>query len=331
MKNMRLLKIAAFSLLAFTTSCSEEIAETVSDESKIIEQASVKNGRLYFPNKESLGATYLGLKNENPESVQNFINEKGIESLVPIITANNEDEVIDKLKSRKLNFLKNTNSRNLDTNTIISDEDIYEDIDDLEEIVGDEVYAAMLNGEAEIQVADNIYKYTDVGLFVTPVDNYANLENYLEVKQISPNLLEPTELSVREEFISDKPVDVLTPLENTENKINYFISTLENPDNGGETGGGGYGGGGYSGGSTYTEPSIADIVNGLKIGEVRQPKLGNLFGRTWVTDDRYEDRRRVKVKFYSQNLYLVYAIGCKVKHQYKGRLGWRKENADKLG
>ncbi len=40
----------------------------------------------------------------------------------------------------------------------------------------------------------------------------------------------------------------------------------------------------------------------------------------------------MKVKFYSQNLYLVYAVGCKVKHQYKGWTGlWRKENADKLG
>jgi len=38
------------------------------------------------------------------------------------------------------------------------------------------------------------------------------------------------------------------------------------------------------------------------------------------------------VKFYSQNLKLVYAVGCKVKHQYKGWTGlWRKENADKMG
>ena len=38
------------------------------------------------------------------------------------------------------------------------------------------------------------------------------------------------------------------------------------------------------------------------------------------------------MKFYSQNLYLVYTVGSKVKHQYKGWTGtWRKENADKLG
>ena len=80
-----------------------------------------------------------------------------------------------------------------------------------------------------------------------------------------------------------------------------------------------------------SDPEISQIVEGLKIGEIRKPKLGNIFGTTWVTDDKYEDRRRVKVKFYSQDLWLVYAIGCKVKHQYKGWTGtWRKENADKF-
>jgi hypothetical protein len=340
MKNYKLLKITVFSLLALTNSCREELTETSSDKTNVIEQASVKNGRLYFPNKESLAATYKELKKKNLESVQHFIDEKGIESLVPIITEKNEAEVFSELKSRKIEYLKKHSSSMMKTGTV-SDEDIYEDLDDLEEVVGDDVYAAMLNGNAEIQVADNVYKYTDVGLFVTPVENYVNLENYLEVRQISSNLLEPTELSVREDFVSNKSIGELTPLANTNNKINYYISPIETFDDGT---GGGYGGGIWgsyggsysgSGGSTYTppaEPSIATIVQGLPIGEVRKSWLGNIFGTTWETDDKYESRRRVKVKFYSQNLYLVYAVGCKVKHQYKGWTGlWRKENADKLG
>lgn len=150
----------------------------------LIQSGTTRNGRLYFPNKESLAATYKELKNQNIEAVQKFVNEKGIESLVPIITDKNEAEVMDKLKARKLNFLANSTARSIDSITV-SNEDIYEDLDDLEEVVGDDVYAAMLNGNAEIQVADNIYKYTDVGLFVTPVENYNNLETYLEVREIS--------------------------------------------------------------------------------------------------------------------------------------------------
>ncbi|TXI88272.1 MAG: hypothetical protein E6Q36_05930 [Chryseobacterium sp.] len=62
MKNLNLFKIAIFSLLAFTTSCREELTDTSSDKTNIIDQAAVKNGRLYFPNKESLSATYKNLK-----------------------------------------------------------------------------------------------------------------------------------------------------------------------------------------------------------------------------------------------------------------------------
>lgn len=336
MKTTKTLAIGLLSIFATAISCRQEMLSTneIQETNSLIQDATTKNGRLYFPNKESLAATYKELKNQNIEAVQKFVNEKGIESLVPIITDKNEAEVMDKLKARKLNFIANTTARTIDGITV-SDEDIYEDLDDLEEVVGDDVYAAMLNGNAEIQVADNVYKYTDVGLFVTPVENYNNLEKYLEVREISQNLLEPTELSVKEEFVSNKTTGELTTLAGTDNKINYFIAPIDTFDDGsggsGGTGGGGY----YGGGSTYTppvEPSIATIVQGLKIGEVRKPWLGNIFGTTWETDDKYESNRRVKVKFYSQNLYLVYAIGCKVKHQFKGWTGlWRKENADKLG
>ncbi|MGU3376604.1 hypothetical protein [Chryseobacterium sp. M5A1_1a] len=327
MKNSKLLKIAIFSLLVSTTSCHEELTDVLIDKTNVIGQASVKNERLYFPNKESLAATYKDLKNKNIESVRNFINEKGIESLVPIITEKNETEVFSELKSRKIEYLKK-HSSNATKIVTVSDDDVYEDLDDLEEVVGDDVYAAMLNGNAEIQIADNVYKYTDVGLFVTPVDNYSNLENYLDVRQISSNLLVPTELSVREDFVINKTADALTSLPDASN-IEYFVAKIQLMA---YDGGDDYNGGG---GSTYTppaEPSIATIVQNLPIGTVRKPWLGNLFGKTWETDDKYESRRRVKVKFYSQNLFLVYAIGCKVKHQYKGWTGlWRKENADQLG
>nr|WP_315028437.1 hypothetical protein [uncultured Chryseobacterium sp.] len=372
MKNSKFLKIAVFSLLTMTVSCREELTENSSDKAHVIEQASVKNGRLYFPNKESLNATYQDLKKKDIETVQHFVDEKGIESLVPIITAKNETEVISELKFRKIGSLKKGTSLLMrGESPAVSDEDIYDDLDDLEEVVGDEVYASMLNGSAEIQIADKIYKYTDVGMFVTTEQNYAKLENYLEVRRISPDLLIPTDASVREGFMTDKPSGDLVTLPNTDNTISYFSAPVDRrsgADGNGFRGGGFRGGDGTSGGNggfrngdgtsggngsgnnggtrsgsdggfrnpnpqpQPQEPSIATIVQNLPIGEVRKPWLGNVFGKTWTTYDKYESKRRVKVKFYSQNLYLVYAVGCKVKHQYKGWTGlWRKENAEKLG
>lgn len=344
MKKNNLLKAAAFSLFTIFTSCREELNENYSEQNNLIEQGTVKDGRLYFPNKESLSATYQHLKKEKIEDVKTFIDSKGIESLVPIITDKNEVEVFNQLKSRKAEFLQSQSSLSMKNG---SSGDIYDDLDDLEEVVGDDVYAAMLNGDAEIQVADKVYKYTDVGLFVTPVANYSNLGNYLQVNQISSNLLAPTDTAIKENFVTNKTPNQLITLPNTNSLINYYIAPMDDGLNdgggyGGGTGGGGYGGGyggggsgGGSGGGTYVppaDPSMASIIQGLPIGEVRKPWLGNMFGTTWETDDKYEDRRRVKVKFYSQNLYLVYVVGCKVKHQYKGWTGlWRKENADKLG
>ncbi|MCU7618611.1 hypothetical protein NZ698_15560 [Chryseobacterium sp. PBS4-4] len=348
MRKIRILKIALLGIFAFTISCSDELLNTTVDNSAIVE-GTLKNGRLFFPNKESLNATFKELKSKNHKYVDQYVKEKGIESLVPIINENSEQQVIELLKKRKTNYLAKNASRVSGEISPVLDQDIYEDLDDLEEIVGDETFAAMLNGSAEIQVANNIYKYTDVGLFVTEEQNYNNLETYLEVRQISSNLLEPTEPQFREDFLAGKIGGELQTLQNTNNKINYFISQSIYPTD--ETNPVGsspatlYPGGGYSGGSTVggstgggststpaVEPSFASIVEGLKVGDIRKPLLGNIFGKTWETDDKYESKRRVKVKFYSQNLYLVYAIGCKVKHQYKGWTGiWRGENADQLG
>lgn len=69
-------------------------------------------------------------------------------------------------------------------NKIENEDVITDDIDDLEEIIGDDAYSAFLDSRAEIQVADQIYKYTDVGLFIVQDSKYDELKQYLEVKAI---------------------------------------------------------------------------------------------------------------------------------------------------
>ena len=107
MKTTKTLAIGLLSIFATAISCRQEMLSTneIQEMNSLIQDATTKNGRLYFPNKESLAATYKELKNQNIEAVQKFVNEKGIESLVPIITDKNEAEVMDKLKARKLNFI----------------------------------------------------------------------------------------------------------------------------------------------------------------------------------------------------------------------------------
>jgi hypothetical protein len=332
-----LLFVVAFATLTFINSCREDLITKSEEPTVLISDATAKDGRLYFANKESLQATYKLLKNKSSDDVANYISSKGINSLIPIITSSNEGKVMQELKDRKINFLqsnKNVTGKNMGA-VSITDGDVINDLDDMEEIVGDDAYAAMLNGEAEIQVANQIYKYTDVGLFITPDTNYNQLTQYLAVNDISSNLVSPTDDRVKSAYVENKtPNQLITVDQNIDYYNNRIapITTLEDGDGGGGYGGGGYGGGGNGSGNPPVEPSLANIIQGLKVGDVRKPPLGNIFGTTWETDDQYEGKRRVKVKFYSQNLWLVYAVGCKVKHQYKGWTGlWRKENADQLG
>lgn len=210
-------------------SCRKENFVQSGEESSIpILDATVKNGRLYFPNKESLKATYQSLKNKDKDQLEEYIEKKGIHSLRPIITENNEEEVINEIKQRKSSLLKSSSASAKVTNGKISNEDILEDIDDMEEIVGDDVYSAMLNDGAEIQVAEDIYKYTDVGLFIVKQQEYTSLQNYLNVKNISDNMLLPTDISVKEAYIEAMPSNQLTSVTS---KLLYFNALEPLDDN----------------------------------------------------------------------------------------------------
>lgn len=311
-------------------SCREQdLVETQNATEVAISEASVVKGRLYFPNKESLQYAYNNVKNEDDEVIAKYIDSKNIISLRPVITEENEKLVAEKLGLR-VQQLKN-NKRLMKSNSVIAqsiisnnldNDDIAEHLDDLEDIIADDAYAAFLNSDAEIQVADKIYKYTDVGLFAVKADKYNELKHYLEDNKISDNLLYPTDKNIGDTFVEKQPNGVLTHL--TDN-IEYFRDTASyyhNPNTG----------------LTQTNDQLLstlgldDIIKNLPAGEVKRPWVANRVGDVYVTHDQYAKRNRVKIKFYSHNLFLAYAIGCKVKHQYRGWTGlWRKQKAEQLG
>ncbi|SHG48534.1 hypothetical protein [Chryseobacterium sp. OV279] len=344
MKKRNILKITFLSFLTLLTSCTEELVENNRGENTVISESVVKNGRLYFPNKESLTYSYNKVKNADDEAIANYIDSKDIISLRPVVTEKNEAKIASKI-SERIELLK-TNKRFMAskgaTNRVMSTAAIEDDIDDLEELVGDDAYAAFLNSEAEIQVADDIYKYTDAGLFIVKADNYPALEQYLAAKNISNNLLYPTPNSIRETYVDSMPSGQRVSIPG-----NPSIEYYNNKGDGGFRGGGGtsneggvIGGPVHGGGNTYTggfgpavDPTaqMNSFINGLQDCSTYTTWLQDLFGDSDMCVDRYEDRRRVKTKAYNYDYYLVYNLGVKVKHQYKGWTGlWRKEKADEI-
>ncbi|MGI9650891.1 hypothetical protein [Chryseobacterium sp. RLHN22] len=333
MKNKRLVVTALLGISTILGSCSEELTNIDSTSPELeIKDASVKNGRLYFPNKESLQYHYDQIKNESEEVIAQYVDDKNFISLRPVLTEKNEklistklNERINKIQQRAKNNPKGFAARYI--SSVTSDEEIIDDIDDLEEIVGDDAYGAFLNDQAEIQVGPEIYKYTDVGLFVVNEAKYNSLEPYLLSQNISTDIMVRTDETQRLNYFQMHPCNQLTTVYDD---ISYY--------NGLDCGstGGGYNPGGGGGG--YTPPPVVDpniqmtnFINGLQNCSPKNGLFDGVFGDSDVCIDKYESRYRVKTKAYNYNYYLVYNLGVKVKHQYKGWTGiWRKENAQEI-
>lgn len=325
MRNRKILMFASLSFFAIITSCREEKFST---NEAVIQDATVKNGRLYFPNKESLRFHYDKIKNESEEVIAEYIDSKDFISLRPILTEKNESIIASKLNKRLSKIREQAKNFTGSGSTgysskVISDDEILDDIDDLEEIIGDDAYGAFLNEQAEIQVGQEIYKYTDVGLFIVSEEKYATLKPYLVSKNISTDLLVPTEPSAKQLYIEGQPCSQLSAVIED---ISYFNAM--DCSSGGSSGGG----------SGYNPPPVTDpnqqmvnFINSLQNCSPHSGLFDGIFGDSDICIDKYESRYRVKTKAYNYNYLLVYNLGVKVKHQYKGWTGlWRKENCQEL-
>ncbi len=161
-------------------------------------------------------------------------------------------------------------------------------------------------------------------MFITK--DYAALETYLDVRNVSKNLLIRTDESAVNAIINEFPNIGQTIIDDD---MSYFKGgDMYELD---ETGsGGGSSGGGYLP-PVSAEPYEPFIAN-LQPCDSESGLFGNLFGENKKCIDKYESDRRVKTKAFNYNYFLAYHIGVKVKHQKKGWTGiWRKQDADEIG
>lgn len=170
MKKILLLSI----VLVFVFSCQDEIqVENFEPSKEFLNGISTVNGRLYFPSKEDFSREFDAVKDKSDVEIYEHVSKfysKDFISLRPIVTDRNENEVYQKLTERKERYLDNLSiyrKTSPEVQSRNSEDDYLSNIDDLEDIIGDEAFASFLNSDAEIQVGNEIYKYTDVGLFVT--------------------------------------------------------------------------------------------------------------------------------------------------------------------
>jgi hypothetical protein len=310
----------------FFISCENENLNTANAVGgNIQDEVSIKNGRLFFQSKEAFVRIYQKYANASDDKISTFLQpfyEKGFYSLRPIVTEKNEEFLYNhynKIIKKEIYYKKSVSKT---SSAVI---DAYDYMDELEDVIGDDTFASLLNTSAEIQVGAEIYKYTDVGLFIADEEKYTVLEDYLDLNEISDDLTIETSLMVKKKILADYPLDGVTTINED---LTYFKmqpigdvysgsnNTVYTPT---------------SNSIVSTDPSYAAFLSNLSQCDSHPGIFGNLFGDNNVCIDTYETRRRVKTKAFNYNYLLVYHLGVKCVNQYRGWTGfWRVEATDEI-
>jgi len=182
---------------------------------------------------------------------------------------------------------------------------------DEDPIIADPYFASVLNEDREILVNDTVYKFTEKGLFYTPVSNYNTLST--TISRIDPC--------------------IMLSMEGSADMGNQVTAFMPMPIEGGCGGGGGSccsGGGGSSGGGTYIPPTKEEVRDNLKVCEYRENVLNKLFGPSEKCIDKFSDSKRIKVKTWAQNYLIFASTGVKVKSQERTLGIWWADKIDEL-
>lgn len=282
-------------MLSFN-SCMNDVSPNDDDSLVEVTPLTVKEGRLLFPDRSTFKFTY----DENDESDGEIVRkmlpdlaQNGFFSHRPVFLQGDEELV--KLYADRLHV---TGGR------LNSDE-----VD--ESIIADDNYAVFLNEKLEIHVGDSIYKYTEDGMYFVHENDIEHLYDYLANKPPgSGGRLAPCEEEIA-------PID---------EKINLY--TVED-----DCGGGSPGGGSPGGGSTLPPPppSLPSFLSTLDVCDARNGTWSWIFGASKVCEDFYDDKNKIKTKFWNQSYFFIESIGLSVKSRKKTLGIWFNQKIDEVG
>lgn len=329
------LYIGAIYFSFFLFSCQQ--VDFVNESNSINQSANTKNGRLYFPSIEAFSEQYKIVKDMPDDDLYNEMSKYYSEDFInlrPIVTNSNENKMYEQIEKRKEKLFETIEKKSRYKNLKMTEENVLDNIDDIEDIIGDDAFASFLNGDAEVQIGEDIYKYTDVGLFITK--DYSKLEPYLEVNNISGNLLIPTcDIDIYSYISEEMPNGGETIIDED---MRYFRAPemdLEAAKSvnlkAGCSSGGGSTDGGTTGGNSSTS-SLESYIATLEPCNSSSGVFGGIFGTNKICIDRYESNKRIKTKAFDYNYGIAFHLGVKVKHQKKGWTGiWRRQDTEEVG
>ena len=251
--------------------------------------------------------------------------------LYPHFNENDKDKLL-QFSKRKENREQKLMSYNLQAKGILSE---MEDEDDL---ISDDEYAAVLNDEREIIVADTLYKYTYSGMFSVHKNEKHLLDNYIEDNDIEYLMPEPSSLirgsiKATAKIIQSLPTERLIMEGNgcEFTGVPRDVTTFFQRESCSS------GGGGSSSSSTNSVDHTQSLVNLIDDLEGCETLTGFLdgvfkvFGVSRKCYSSFSSKYRTKTKYWKENYLLWNSIGVKVKHQKRGWTGlWRAKDTDEI-
>ncbi len=341
--------------------CSDLFENNKIDENNVnFEAISVENDVVVLESEQSLRLLVDSYKkdvngqNEFIEKIKTLQND-GFKPLTPIFnsmskTAIQEFVVRKKEKVQKRNVMFGLRARD--------PRDFELDLED--DLIKDPVLSSLLNEERKVIVGDNLYQYTELGLFIVDKDNEQVLIDYLNSK--TPEQKRLLLLQYRNTFsATNKPQEIN---ENLGNGLNTFRMAnppiSDNPDGDSSSGGGGYTGGGSndgnlggvggtgvgtlgtggssSGTGTTFGNGLFDPTSFSSCTIETQGFFEGIFGQSESCIEYYNDNRRVHVTFWNQNFLVFSSVGASTRLQKREHLNlvvgtiswWEKSYATKL-
>ncbi len=353
MKRNYLLNILPILLVGFVLSCNRDEVNLEPKELRYI-QAELVEGRLHFKDENAFKQSIETLKDLEEELVRSelyTLYEQGFEPLFPFYKEDDLSRIegfIEKKKARlerRRKILSSLTSYRVDNTPLASDNDVLMEEDD--DLISDDYFAAMLNFDREIIVDNQLYQYTHEGAFKVPFAKSADLYSYKKKKGISdfsaPNLneLEPGLVNVTptvQRFIAPAITNICAgdlPIQRAgSTTFEPFYNELI-PIGGCGSGGGGGGSGGGGGGGGSSPDHRQSMLNYMKGLEPCNTRNGGVFGISVFGPSKkcfseFDRKHRVKTKYWNENLLFYRSIGVKVKHQRKNCCWWSAKATDEI-
>ncbi len=219
-------------------------------------------------------------------------------SLRPIT---NDEVVLRKFAKRKSNNIK-LSAR--------SNSQLSENLDEFEDLIGDDEFASFINDRGEIQVGDSIYKYTNRGLFFVHQNDMKHLENYLE------NHFNNRGLAFRNSEFD--PCDYASKeggVRQMDDRIMRYVHLADDDCNYENNGGGTYH-------SSNPSNDFESFINSLPESKGSKGFFDFLLGKSRTCIEKFSSGYRVKTKFWNQDYFIYSSIGVSVRHQKKFIFWW---------